>query len=151
MQGYSVVVNVITKTRSSHESIFTGTAFLFEGGRDAAEHVAWLEGHMADRDRLHTLSTTQNERLAELDRTLRERIGELVAAQAEREVRTAYTAHLQESLGLPPDTPQAFPPSPPGSAAAHAAVDRAITALHARPRAQKAVSVAARLARRARS
>ena len=131
---------------------------LEKGGRDAAEHVAWLEGHMADRDRLHTLSTTQNERLAELDRTLRERIAELVAAheavqalQAEREVRTAYTAHLQESLGLPPDTPQFGPPPTPGAAAAHAAVDRAITALHARPRAQKAVSVAARLARRARS
>ena len=36
MQGYSVVVNVITRTQSSREHILTGTAFLFEGGQDAA-------------------------------------------------------------------------------------------------------------------
>lgn len=134
---------------------------LEKGGRDAAEHVAWLEGHMAERDRLHTLSTTQNERLAELDRTLRDRINELVAAheavqalRAEREVRNAYTAYLQESLGLPPETPHVVPPPAPpspGEVAAHAAVDRALDALHARPRVQKAVSSTARLARRARA
>ncbi len=35
MQGYSVVVNVITKTQSSREHILTGNYALFEGGRDA--------------------------------------------------------------------------------------------------------------------
>ena len=35
MQGYSVVVNVILKTENTRQSILTGTAFLFEGGRDS--------------------------------------------------------------------------------------------------------------------
>jgi len=34
MQGYSVVVNVILKTGSTRESILTGNAYLFDGGRD---------------------------------------------------------------------------------------------------------------------
>jgi hypothetical protein len=34
MQGYSVVVNVITKTQASRESILEWTAALFEGGQD---------------------------------------------------------------------------------------------------------------------
>jgi hypothetical protein len=36
MQGYSVVVNVITKTQSSREHILTGQGFFFEGGTDRA-------------------------------------------------------------------------------------------------------------------
>ena len=36
MQGYSVVVNVVTTTASSREHILTGTAYLFEGGQDSA-------------------------------------------------------------------------------------------------------------------
>ena len=36
MQGYSVVVNVILKTENTRQSILTGSAFLFEGGRDSA-------------------------------------------------------------------------------------------------------------------
>ncbi|HYC74372.1 TonB-dependent receptor plug domain-containing protein [Brevundimonas sp.] len=35
MQGYSVVVNVILKTENTRQSILTGTAFLFDGGRDS--------------------------------------------------------------------------------------------------------------------
>jgi hypothetical protein len=34
MQGYSVVVNVITRNQSSRQMIFTGNAALFEGGND---------------------------------------------------------------------------------------------------------------------
>ena len=34
MQGFSVVVNVITRSESSRQSIFTGNAALFEGGHD---------------------------------------------------------------------------------------------------------------------
>ncbi|AQR60919.1 TonB-dependent receptor [Brevundimonas sp. LM2] len=34
MQGYSVVVNVITKSQSSRQSVLTATGFLFEGGID---------------------------------------------------------------------------------------------------------------------
>jgi hypothetical protein len=34
MQGYAVVVNVITKTRSSRESILTANGAFFEGGQD---------------------------------------------------------------------------------------------------------------------
>ncbi|MBX9613973.1 MAG: TonB-dependent receptor [Caulobacteraceae bacterium] len=36
MQGYSVVVNVITRSTASREHVLTGTAFLFEGAGDAA-------------------------------------------------------------------------------------------------------------------
>jgi hypothetical protein len=36
MQGYSVVVNVITRTQSSREHILTGQGFFFEGGTDRA-------------------------------------------------------------------------------------------------------------------
>jgi len=35
MQGYSVVVNVITKSQSSRQSVLTWSAFLFDGGIDA--------------------------------------------------------------------------------------------------------------------
>jgi len=34
MQGFSVVANVITRDRSSRQSIFTGNAVLYEGGND---------------------------------------------------------------------------------------------------------------------
>ncbi|HWW12636.1 MAG TPA: TonB-dependent receptor [Brevundimonas sp.] len=34
MQGFSVVVNVITRNQSSRQSVFTGNAALFEGGND---------------------------------------------------------------------------------------------------------------------
>jgi TonB dependent receptor len=34
MQGFSVVVNVITRTQSSQQTIVTGNAVLFEGGQD---------------------------------------------------------------------------------------------------------------------
>ena len=127
---------------------------LEKGIRDSAEHVAWLEGHMADRDRLHTLSVTQNERVAELDRTLRERISELVTAhetvralQADVEVKTAYVAHLQQSLGMSTDSPQVVPAS---GAAVHAAVDKALVSLRQHPKALKAAQTAARAARKVR-
>ncbi|RZJ32020.1 MAG: TonB-dependent receptor [Brevundimonas sp.] len=35
MQGFSVVVNVITRSQSSSQTIFTGNAVLYEGGNDA--------------------------------------------------------------------------------------------------------------------
>jgi len=124
--------------------------------QQSADHIAWLEGHMADRDRLHHLSTTQNERIAELDRTLRERIAELVssheqirALRADLEVKQAYTTHLQESLGLAADSPRELPTHGAG-AGAHAALDKAVVRLQDHPVALKAVRRAADVARRAR-
>ena len=128
--------------------------------RDAAQHMTELGEHLEDKTRheqeLEVLARTQNERLAELVRTLRARISELVdahqavrALQAEVQVKDAYTAHLQASLGLPADTPPAAPPYE-GAHPAHAAVDRALARLQQHPRAYSAVRVAARAARRAR-
>lgn len=56
MQGYSVVVNVITKTQSSREHILTGTAFLFEGGQDAANGSYQFTARDGDRVWGFTLS-----------------------------------------------------------------------------------------------
>ena len=56
MQGYSVVVNVITRTQSSRESILTGTAFLFEGGQDAANGSYQFTARDGDRTWGFTLS-----------------------------------------------------------------------------------------------
>lgn len=56
MQGYSVVVNVITKTQSSREHILTGTAFLFEGGQDAANGSYQFTARDGDRVMGFTLS-----------------------------------------------------------------------------------------------
>ncbi|MES2861141.1 MAG: TonB-dependent receptor [Pseudomonadota bacterium] len=56
MQGYSVVVNVVTKTQSSREHILTGTAFLFEGGRDAANGSYQFTARDGDRVWGFTLS-----------------------------------------------------------------------------------------------
>lgn len=155
---------VVAKAAVDTEVATTGlsTALLaevtrLEGGiTQSAEHVAWLEGHMADHDTLATLCTTQNERLAELDRTLRERIGELVTAheqvralQADREVQQAYAAHLQESLGLQSDSPQVVPERT-DAAGAHALLDRAVSRLQEHPAALKAVRQAAKAARKVR-
>jgi len=132
--------------------------------RESADHIAWLGEHLdaksAHEQELEQLSLTQNERLAELDRTLRERISELVdahqairALHAEVQVKDAYTAHLQASLGLPTDTPPPPPPPPPSydrAAAAQRAVDAALARLQQHPRAYGAVRLAVRAARRAR-
>ena len=56
MQGYSVVVNVITRTQSSREHILTGTAFLFEGGQDAANGSYQFTARDGDRVMGFTLS-----------------------------------------------------------------------------------------------
>lgn len=56
MQGYSVVVNVITKTQSSVEHILTGSYFLFEGGADAANGSYQFTARDGDRVMGFTLS-----------------------------------------------------------------------------------------------
>ena len=56
MQGYSVVVNVITRTQSSVEQILTGTAFLFEGGQDAYNGSYQFTARDGDRTWGFTLS-----------------------------------------------------------------------------------------------
>lgn len=56
MQGYSVVVNVITKSQSSRQHILTGTAFLFEGGTDAASGSYQFTARDGDRTWGFTLS-----------------------------------------------------------------------------------------------
>ncbi len=112
------------------------------------EHVTWLETSLRSK-------TTESERVAELDRTLRERIGELVqahealqAARADLAVKDDYVRHLQQSLGLPSDSPQEAPP--PRAQGAHAAVDKLVETLDAHPRAADAARRAARVARKAR-
>jgi hypothetical protein len=56
MQGYSVVVNVITKTQSSRQHILTGTAYLFEGGQDSANGSYQFTARDGDRTWGFTLS-----------------------------------------------------------------------------------------------
>lgn len=56
MQGYSVVVNVITKTQASVEQILTGSYFLFEGGTDAANGSYQFTARDGDRVMGFTLS-----------------------------------------------------------------------------------------------
>ncbi|MFC5344051.1 TonB-dependent receptor plug domain-containing protein [Brevundimonas staleyi] len=56
MQGYSVVVNVITKSQSSIEQILTGSYFLFEGGTDAANGSYQFTARDGDRVMGFTLS-----------------------------------------------------------------------------------------------
>ena len=125
-----------------------------EAGRQSAEHVAWLEEHLRDKDDLHKLTITQNERLAELDRTLRERITELVesheairALQADLEVKEAYSAHLQASLGV---APAALAQGHTTAVSAHKAVDKLVVELQRRPRAFRAARGAVKVARKVR-
>ena len=120
---------------------------LEKGSRDSAEHVQWLEAQLRTK-------TTESERTAELDRTLRERISELVgshetvqALRADVEVKAAYIAHLQASLGLDAGSPQVVPDT---GAAVHAAVDKAIAKLQQHPGALKAARTAANAARKVR-
>lgn len=56
MQGYSVVVNVITKSQSSRQHILTGAAYLFEGGTDAASGSYQFTARDGDRTWGVTLS-----------------------------------------------------------------------------------------------
>jgi hypothetical protein len=112
------------------------------------EHVGWLEQQLR-------VKTTESERVAELDRTLRQRVTELVeshealrAARADLEVKDAYVRHLQDSLGLPADSPAEVPP--PRAAGAHAALDALIDKVEARPTALRTARLAARVARKAR-
>lgn len=155
-----VVAKRAVETTGAVPTTGVATALLGEVTRlegavqQSADHVAWLEGLLADRDELHQRAVTANERLAELDRTLRERITELVdaheqvrALQASLAVKDDYITHLQASLGLPPDTPRDVPAR---AAVVHAAVDRAVEKLDRHPQAARAARLAARAARRAR-
>ncbi|MGV8928595.1 MAG: TonB-dependent receptor plug domain-containing protein [Brevundimonas sp.] len=56
MQGYSVVVNVITRTQSSRESILTSNYFLFEGGQDVANGSYQFTARDGDRTLGFTLA-----------------------------------------------------------------------------------------------
>lgn len=56
MQGYPVVVNVITRTQSSRESILTSNYFLFEGGQDVANGSYQFTARDGDRTLGFTLS-----------------------------------------------------------------------------------------------
>ncbi len=119
--------------------------------RESGEHVAWLEERLHDQDRLHRLTITQNERLAELDRALRERVTELVEAheslaalRADAGVKDSYVAYLQGALGLPRDSVTTYV----DARAAHQAVDRAIVHLQRHPNALTAVQRAVRVGRK---
>lgn len=56
MQGYSVVVNVVTKAQSSVEHILTSNYFLFEGGQDVANGSYQFTARDGDRVWGFTLS-----------------------------------------------------------------------------------------------
>lgn len=56
MQGYSVVVNVITKSQSSRQSVLTWNAFLFDGGQDAYNGTYQFTAKDGDRTWGFTLS-----------------------------------------------------------------------------------------------
>lgn len=127
---------------------------LEKGIRESADHVAWLEEHLRDKDEIHRASVNANERVAELDRTLRERITELVesheavqALRADLEVKDAYVAHLQTSLGVPADRLSAGYET---AASAHVAVDKLVHRLQKSPKAMRAVRGGMRVARKAR-
>ena len=127
---------------------------LEKGIRESADHVAWLEEHLRDKDELHRQAVTANERVAELDRTLRERITELVesheavqALRADLEVKDAYVAHLQASLGVPADRLSAGYET---AASAHVAVDKLVHRLQKSPKAMRAVRGSLKVARKAR-
>lgn len=49
MQGFSVVVNVITRTQSSNQSILSGSVVLFDGGRDLANGSYQFTSRDGDR------------------------------------------------------------------------------------------------------
>ncbi|MET4685298.1 TonB-dependent receptor plug domain-containing protein [Brevundimonas faecalis] len=49
MQGFSVVANVITRDQSSRQSIFTGNAVLYDGGKDAFGGVWQFAAKDGDR------------------------------------------------------------------------------------------------------
>jgi len=56
MQGYSVVVNVITRSQSSRQSVLTWNAFLFDGGQDAYNGNYQFTARDGDRSWSITLS-----------------------------------------------------------------------------------------------
>jgi hypothetical protein len=65
-------------------------------------------------------------------------------------VKDAYVRHLQQSLGLPADSPHEVPPAPPApGAGAHAALDALIGKVEAHPTAARTARLAARVARKA--
>jgi 2-polyprenyl-3-methyl-5-hydroxy-6-metoxy-1,4-benzoquinol methylase len=119
--------------------------------RESAEHVAWLEERLHEQDRLHRLTITQNERLAELDRAQRrerlvrlDQLGHPLAQRADAGVKDAYVSYLQSALGLPHDSVTTYV----DARAAHVAVDRAIVHLQRHPKALTAVQQAARVGRK---
>jgi 2-polyprenyl-3-methyl-5-hydroxy-6-metoxy-1,4-benzoquinol methylase len=109
-----------------------------EGGiRSSADHVAWLEGMLADRDELHTRAVTANE-LGDAHEQVR-------ALSSSLEVKDAYIAHLQASLGLASDTPQVVPAR---AAVVHKAVDKAVERLDQHPGAARAARAGLRVTRK---
>ncbi|MBL0967547.1 MAG: TonB-dependent receptor [Brevundimonas sp.] len=56
MQGFSVVVNVITRTQSSQQTIVTGNAVLFDGGQDVYGGSVQFTARDGDRSWGFTLS-----------------------------------------------------------------------------------------------
>lgn len=146
--------NVEVDTTGVATALLAEVSRLEKGIRESAEHVAWLEEHLRDKDELHKQTITQNERIAELDRTLRERISELVesheavrALQADLAVKDAYTAHLQASLGVPADR---LALGYETAASAHVAVDKVVHRLQKSPKAMRAVRGSLRVARKVR-
>jgi hypothetical protein len=56
MQGFAVIANVITRDQSSHQSIFTGNAILYEGGKDTFGGTWQFSAENGDRKGGFTLT-----------------------------------------------------------------------------------------------
>jgi hypothetical protein len=142
-------------------ALLAQTGQLERAVRESADHIAWLEGHLAAKteheQQLEHQATTLSNRILELDATLRERVGELLvldeqvkALRADQTVKEAYVAQLQQSLGI--EVAPAAGPAPEAAwqtaAPVHALVDRAATRLQRSPRTYRVLKAAARRVRR---
>jgi 2-polyprenyl-3-methyl-5-hydroxy-6-metoxy-1,4-benzoquinol methylase len=142
-------------------ALLAQTGQLEKAVRESADHIAWLEGHLAAKteheQELEHQATTLSNRILELDATLRERVGELLvldeqvkALRADQTVKEAYVAHLQQSLGIEAAPAPTTAPAQAWQSAApvHALVDRAATRLQRSPRTYRVLKAAARRVRR---
>jgi 2-polyprenyl-3-methyl-5-hydroxy-6-metoxy-1,4-benzoquinol methylase len=140
-------------------ALLAQTGQLEKAVRESADHIIWLEGHLAAKteheQQLEQQATNLSNRVLELDATLRERVGELLvldeqvkALRADQAVKEAYVAHLQQSLGIESAPAPTAPPVWHAAAPVHEMVDRAVTRLQRSPRTYRVLKATARRVRR---
>jgi 2-polyprenyl-3-methyl-5-hydroxy-6-metoxy-1,4-benzoquinol methylase len=140
-------------------ALLAQTGQLEKAVRESADHIIWLEGHLAAKteheQQLEQQATNLSNRVLELDATLRERVGELLvldeqvkALRADQAVKEAYVAHLQQSLGIESAPVPTAPPVWHAAAPVHEMVDRAVARLQRSPRTYRVLKATARRVRR---